>query len=457
MSEATVLSSTFASTKQHSRLEARPVARPSLRPEAAAEPVTEKDRIVSMDVLRGFALLGILPMNIQYFSMISAAYMNPTMYGDLHGANLWVWLLCHVLADEKFMAIFSMLFGAGILLMTSRVEAAGKRSAPLHYRRMGWLILFGLAHAYLLWSGDILFTYGMSGLVVYRCRQWTPRKLLIAGVLTLAVAPAILTAEGIWSRQWTPKQVRAASADLWAPTPAMVANEIAAYRGSWTEQMRARAVDSAQMQSVYFVLFTFWRAAGLMLVGMALFKLGVFRARMRRPDYWAMVFAAAGVGIPITLYGTWRDFAVGWDFRHSFFFGLQFNYWASLLVCMGWVGAVMLACQSPRLTPATCRLAAVGRMAFTNYILQTLICTTLFYGHGFGLFGKVERVGQLAIVFIIWGVQLILSPTWLQHFLFGPLEWLWRSLTYWSWEPFVRQTARMRIANGQPVLRGDSA
>jgi uncharacterized protein len=428
--------------------EAKSIAQP------VAEPVTEKERIVSIDVLRGFALLGILPMNIQYFSMISAAYMNPTTYGDLHGANLWAWLLCHVLADEKFMAIFSMLFGAGILLMTGRVEAAGRKSAALHYRRMGWLTLFGLAHSYLLWSGDILFTYGMCGMVVYLCRKWTPRKLLIAGVLLLAVAPATLTAEGLWSRHWTPKQVQTASEQLWAPTPAMVANEVAAYRGTWTEQMRIRAADSAQMQTVFFVLFTFWRAAGLMLVGMAIFKLGVFRARLRRPDYWAMVFTGACVGIPITLYGTWRDFAGGWEFRNSFFFGLQFNYWASLLVSMGWVGAVMLACQSPRWIPVTRRLAAVGRMAFTNYILQTLICTTLFYGHGFGLFGRVERVGQLAIVLMIWGVQLILSPVWLQYFLFGPLEWLWRSLTYWSREPFVRSRTLVGGMQGRPVLDG---
>jgi uncharacterized protein len=150
------------------------------------QPVTEKERIVSIDVLRGFALLGILPMNIQYFSMISAAYENPTAYGDLKGANYWVWLLCHVLADQKFMTIFSMLFGAGILLMTSRIEATGKPSAALHYRRMGWLILFGLAHAYLLWSGDILVAYGMCGLLVYLFRKLRPRTLLVLALLTIA-------------------------------------------------------------------------------------------------------------------------------------------------------------------------------------------------------------------------------------------------------------------------------
>jgi hypothetical protein len=125
----------------------------------SAQPTGEKERIVSIDVLRGFALLGILPMNIQYFSMIGAAYTNPTAYGDLRGANFLVWFGSHVLADEKFITIFSMLFGAGIVLMTSHVEAAGRRPARLHYRRMGWLILFGLLHGFVLWSGDTILLW----------------------------------------------------------------------------------------------------------------------------------------------------------------------------------------------------------------------------------------------------------------------------------------------------------
>ena len=411
---------------------------PSQSKDGGLQPISEKERIVSIDVLRGFALLGILPMNIQYFSMIAAAYFNPTAYGNLSGANRWVWLLSHVLADEKFMTIFSMLFGAGILLMTSRVEAAHRRSAPLHYRRMGWLTLFGMAHAYLLWSGDILFTYGLCGMAAYLCRKLRPRRLLICGVLLLSIAPAILTAEGMWSRHWSVQRVQAATEQIWAPTRQMIAREVAAYRGTWTAQMKYRVADSLQMQTVYFVLFTFWRATGLMLIGMALFKLGVFRARLRAPDYWTMVFIGVCAGIPVTLYGTYRDFAVNWDFRYSFFFGMQFNYWASLLVSLGWVGAVMLACQSRQLIGLTRRLASVGRMAFTNYILQTVICTAIFYGHGLGLFGQLDRVHQFGIVLAIWAAQLILSPIWLRYFWFGPLEWTWRSLTYWEREPFRR-------------------
>jgi uncharacterized protein len=388
-------------------------------------------------------------MNIQYFSMISAAYFNPTAYGNLSGANCWVWLLSHVLADEKFMTIFSMLFGAGILLMTSRVEAAGMRPAHLHYRRMGWLMLFGLAHAYLLWSGDILFTYGLCGMVAYLCRKLRPRNLMIVGVLLLSIAPAILIAEGGWSRHWSTQRVQAASERMWAPTSEMAAQEVAAYRGSWIAQMKYRAADSFEMQTQYFVLFTFWRASGLMLIGMALFKLGVFRARRRAPDYWSMVFAAICLGIPVILYGTYRDFAAKWEFRYSFFYGIQFNYWASLLVSLGWVGAVMLACQSRQPVPLTRRLASVGRMAFTNYMLQTVVCTTIFYRHGFGLFGQVDRVRQFGIVLVIWAAQLLLSPIWLRYFLFGPLEWLWRTLTYWQREPFQRDLVLAQLVRAR--------
>lgn len=122
---------------------------------------------------------------------------------------------------------------------------------------------------------------------------------------------------------------------------------------------------------------------------------------------------------------------------------MQFNYWASVLVSLGWIGAVMLASKSAALVWITARLAAVGRMAFTNYIMQTLICTTIFYGHGLGLFGKVERVWQLAIVLGVWVLQLTISPLWLHHFSYGPLEWVWRSLTYWRRIPFRRRSVAL--------------
>lgn len=139
-----------------------------------AAPVTAGERIVSLDVLRGFAILGILIMNIQSFSMISAAYLNPTAYGDLTGLNRVVWTLSHLFADLKFISIFSMLFGAGIVLFARRLEAKGLRAGPVHYRRAIWLLLIGLAHGFLLWYGDILAIYGLVGLIVYLMWRRSP-------------------------------------------------------------------------------------------------------------------------------------------------------------------------------------------------------------------------------------------------------------------------------------------
>src|SRR5215831_1743362 len=269
------------------------------------EPVPERERIFTLDVLRGFALLGILPMNIQDFCMPGAAYFNPTAYGDLHGANYGVWLLSHVLADEKFMAIFSMLFGAGILLMTGRIEDAGRPSAALHYRRMGWMVLFGMLHAYLLWSGDILYSYGVCGLLVFLFRKCRPRTLLIVGLLSLAVTPALMLLLGWSMPSWPPEQVQSLREGLWMPTPAMIAQELATFRGSWLAQMSERVSGSLLMQTVYFLVWTFWRTFGLMLIGMAMFKLGVLSGKRPAQLYRAMIAVAAAVGVPVILYGTY--------------------------------------------------------------------------------------------------------------------------------------------------------
>ena len=403
-----------------------------------AGPVTTKERIASLDVLRGVALLGILPMNIQAFSMIGAAYMNPTAYGDLHGANYWVWYFCHLLADEKFMTIFSMLFGAGIFLMTSHIEAAGKKPAAIHYRRMGWLILFGVLHSYLLWYGDILVNYGLCGMLAYCYRKMPPRKLIIYGLAFIAVSSALFLYLGWSMPSWPAEKREAFRQQIWQPPPAVKAEELAAYRSGWLGEMRQRANDSLLVEFSGFIALAFWRVEGLMLIGIALFKLGVFSARAPVKLYWGFIAGAVFIGLPAIAYGVHREIQTGWDARYSFFLGFQYNYWASILVCLGWVGATMLACQSSGLKRLTMALAAVGRMAFSNYIFDTVVCTTIFYGFGFGLFGKVSRTGQIQIVAAIWIAQLMLSSLWLRYFQFGPLEWLWRSLTYWKKQPFRR-------------------
>ena len=409
-------------------------------PPAALPAPSAPARIESIDVLRGFALLGILVMNIQSFAMIDAAYFIPTAYGDFSGANFWVWAVSHLLADQKMMTIFAMLFGAGILLMTESRARAGRSPAAAHYRRNGVLLVFGLAHAYLLWYGDILVTYALCGMAVYPLRRLRPRWLLTIGLGLVAVASAITFFSG-WSVQfWTTDQIESFRGDALPPVEA-IEYELEIYRSGWLRQMEHRVPASIFFQTYIFAAWGFWRASGLMLVGMALFKLDVFSAERSRRFYLLLAAVGVIVGLPVVAYGIYRNVAAGWDPIYVFFAGSQFNYWGSILVALAWVGAVMLLCKAAAPAAVTGPLAAVGRLALTNYLFQTLVCTTIFYGHGLGLFGKVERVGQVAIVAAVWALQLLLSPWYLRYFRIGPAEWLWRTMTYLKAPPLRRDSA----------------
>jgi uncharacterized protein len=404
---------------------------------SGAVPVAENDRLVSMDVLRGFVLLGILVMNIQSFSMPEAAYINPTAYGDLTGANLWVWKISHLFFDQKFMTIFAMLFGAGVLLMIERAGADGPR---LHRRRMGWLILFGLLHAHLFWYGDILYWYGMCGLIVFRFRAAAPRSLLAIGAFLILAGWAIQTGLGLVIPAEAYTEL---NNNDWKPTADVINAELAAYRGGLLDQAAHRNPSSLEFETFYFILFA-WKVLGLQLIGMGLLKLDVFTARRSPGFYLKLAAAGLAIGLPLVAFGMRQNFAHAWAVSYSMFAGMQWNYWGSTFVSLGYVGLFMWIVRTGALSALTARLAAVGRMAFSNYIFHTIVCTTIFYGHGFGLFGSVERTGQVAIVLAIWTVQLIVSPIWLKHFQFGPLEWVWRSLTYGEKQP-MRRTASFAV------------
>ena len=402
-----------------------------------AAPVGERERLIAMDVLRGFVLLGILVMNIQSFSMPIAAYANPTAYGDLTGANLWVWIVSHVFFDQKFMTIFSMLFGAGILLMTAR---AGDDAGRLHRRRMGWLVLFGLLHAHLFWYGDILYWYALCGLLAFLFRHKPPRTLITVAVILLFVGFLIPVVFGLT----IPAAKLAEISDHeWKPTADVIAAELAAYRGGFLSQASHRTPTSLAFETIYFIFFA-WKVLGLQLIGMALLKLDVLTAR-RPPAFYARLAAIGfAIGLPLAIAGVQQNFAHNWSATYSMFFGGLWNYWGSAFVSLGYVGLFMWIVSRGVLSALTSRLAAVGRMAFSNYIFHTIAATTIFYGHGLGLFGSVERTGQVAIVLAIWVVQLVISPIWLRHYQFGPLEWAWRSLTYGEKQP-MRRLARAAV------------
>ncbi len=391
-------------------------------------------RIDALDALRGFAVLGILVMNIQTFAMPMAAYLNPTAYGSLDGIHGLVWAVGHVLADQKMMALFSLLFGAGIVLFCERARASGRSEAAYHYRRNLWLMLFGMAHGYLLWSGDILFVYALCAFVLFPLRNRSSRSLFKLGIIFLAVSSIFYLLTGVSLEFIGPEAVQEELLPAWQPDSTLIAAEIAAMQGNWMTQLAARIPLTQEMHGPALLLWGFWRASGMMLLGMALYKSRVLTGLSDKSVYRRLIWLAVLVGVPMVVVGIYWNFQNNWQIS-SMFFGSQFNYWGSVLISLGFMSAILLLLKNGIVPALTNRLAAVGRMAFSNYIMHTLICGLIFYGHGLGLMGEIERAGQLLIVLGIWALQLWLSPIWLRHFRFGPLEWLWRSLTYWKLQP----------------------
>jgi len=442
------------------------------------DPVVAAERIASIDVLRGVAVLGILVINIDFFALPSAIFFNPTVAGDFTGVNLltWkaiffnptvagdftgvnllTWKVNTILFFEKMMAIFSMLFGAGLILMFNRAESVGRPFRGIYYRRILWLLLLGLAHGYFLWYGDILHAYAVCGLFLYLLRRRSAKLLIILGLLLLIIGVSVQVGSGVMfdllrreakaaetalaaGETLTPSQQGMSEAwkemsVIFHPSPEEVAEEIETYQGSFLEILAHRAPEFLMMHTQALLFMVFWRAIGLMLIGMGLMKLGVFSGKRSIRFYVVCIIVGYGIGLPLCGYGAGSLIEHNFDFIYRFKIGNHFNYIGSILVALAHVGVVMVVCRAGLFTQLTRRLAAVGRMALTNYLMHTLICTTIFYGYGLGLFGQVERFALMGFVLGIWILQLFVSLIWLKHFRFGPAEWLWRSLTYWRRQP----------------------
>ena len=391
-------------------------------------------RIQSIDVLRGVAVLGILLMNIRLFGMPYAAYFNPTAFGDLTGVNQFIFWFGAIMADQKFMTIFSALFGAGLILMTDRADAAGRSSGWLLYRRTFWLLVLGVIHAYLIWYGDILVIYSLCAFVVILFRNFSPKVQFILGALFLLTGSMLALLAGLSVPQWPAVALLEASKG-WAPGVAYVTQEIATYQGTWIEQQSHRVSQAFEFHTSIFLYWGFWRAGGLMLLGMAAYRWGLFSATLGPGRYQQFGIFGLVAGFFLVLLGIVNNEADGWIFETGFFLNAQFNYWGSILVSLAYVSLVMLWCMGDFLTRLRARFSAVGRMAFTNYITQSVICTLVFYGHGFGQFGQFERWEMYLLVLGVWTLLLIVSPWWLARYRFGPLEWLWRTLTYMKFQP----------------------
>src|SRR5215831_15286533 len=262
-------------------------------------------RITSLDILRGVGVLGMLPVHIQLFAFPTLARWNPMAYGDFTGFNWWVWLATAVLADGKFITIFAMLLGVSIVMMASDAGSREISAWRIHMRRMTVLLVLGLLHAYLLWDGDMLVPLALSGSVVFFARRLSPGKLLVLGGLVFATA-SVVSVGLTWSTAQSDPAALAAWRAQWTPRPEIINLEIAQYRGSWAEQMRQRVPAALEAQTVTFVTRFLWQMAGLMLIGMALFKLDVLSAARSEVFYRRMVILGFGAGILLNSLGLWR-------------------------------------------------------------------------------------------------------------------------------------------------------
>ena len=418
-------------------------------------PISTEKRINSLDTLRGFALLGILPANVLVFGMHLSGGSNPTVAGGATGLNLAAWALVKILITGKMRGIFSMVFGASMILLTSRAEerSGANSAADIYYRRNLWLLLFGIAHAYLLFWGDILYPYALCALILFPFRKLSAKTLIVVGCLFIVSNTGWSAAEAFeqLGRQnmatGAEASVRAggkptgAQADALEeqrkhkkPSPEELERDAQTWRGSPLQVIEARAKMLALWHALPYYDREFCDIWSMMFIGMGLFKLGVFSAaRSYRFYVWLAVLGCL-IGIPLTSYSAWLTLESNFDRVTVLFTRVAYDF-ERLPIALASIAVLMITCKAGALRWLTGRLAATGQMALSNYILQSVVCSFLFTGYGFGLYGRLERYQLYYAVAGCWAISLAGSPIWLAHYRFGPLEWCWRSLTYWHRQP----------------------
>jgi uncharacterized protein len=430
--------------------------------QSGAAPVSVADRIKSIDAIRGFALLGILMMNIPGFG-INLDFWYSVFTSPRSGYDYLTFKGIFIFFEGTMRGLFSMLFGAGmVLFMTNKKEAFGQPSvAVFYYRRLLWLVFFGVINAFvILWPGDILFFYGLFGMLLFAFRKTAPKWLLIIG-LSLIICGMI---QNMWRYSET-KEKRANYLEAMAAKKEKkkLTEEQQAAITTWQQMAKQEKPDTAvsnenlrKMHSGYTTIFKYFipvNAQGeameayfgifdmlsMMFIGMALFGWGFFNNQLSISTYTMWMLVGYGIGIPFAYFLFNQEFSAFAN-RAGFVDRWNLNPFSfkevrRLFITIGHASLIMLVYKL-KVAPWLMRaLAAVGQMAFTNYLMQSIICTFFFYGYGFGNYGKLAFHQIYYVVGAVWIFQLIFSSIWLRYFRFGPFEWVWRSLTYWKMQP----------------------
>ena len=401
--------------------------------------IAPQTRIASLDCLRGFAILGILLINIRAFGQVSTAYVNPTIAGSFEGADFWIWFVTHVLAEYKFIPMLAALFGAGMIIQSERLVAMGQDPSHIHGRRMLSLAAIGFLHITLVWYGDILLLYAIVGLIAFRFRDNSPQRLFGLAFLFYLVPMLFAFLMATVLHYMPEEEYRELVTTMWSADARMVATEMDVYRSSsWWAQFNHRLNTLVEGYIWGVLTEEGWRVLAMMLAGMALYRAGFFTGEWPLSPYRRLLILGLGIGVPLSQFGVLYNLSHEWEMRKSLYLGRQFNLWAGPLVSLAWASLVMILVRQARLPWLMERLQALGRMALSGYLLTSLMGTALFYGIGLGLFGSVDRSGQMLIVLGIWLLLLVLAPLWLRFFRYGPVEWLWRWATYGDRPPLRR-------------------
>ena len=417
----------------------------------------DRQRIVTLDIVRGVAVMGILAMNIVAFAMVPQAYMNPLAYGVESAADLASWAFSFVFVDGKMRGLFSFLFGASMLLVIQLAEKSGESAKRVTYRRQLWLLLFGMIHYYLIWYGDILIGYALVGMVAWFFRNRPVRSLVRWGVALVAIQLLIMggmafyfnvVAQAVAAGTATPdmlEQWAEMTRDIAVPTAEILREDMALFLGPWTGIVEHQVVDKGLMPLVFTFMFG-WETLAYMLFGMAALKSGFLTGDWTDARYRKAALIGLGIAVPAYVILAALIFADGFAVPSLFTYAMAGSIPFRPLMVVAYGAIIILATR--RGGWLVDRIAAAGRAAFSNYLGTSIVMTGLFFGWGLGWFGSFSRIELWAVVAFAWVLMLAWSKPWLDRFAYGPLEWLWRSLARGRLQPMRRRVPAGAVAAG---------
>lgn len=438
---------------------------------AVTTPLAQQQRISILDTIRGYAVLGILLMNIPYFSDAVPLAGNPFIMNE-SGKDFYTWLIVDSAFEGTMRATFSMLFGAGAILLLRRLERnPGTEVTPadIYYRRLLWLLCFGLVNAFIFtWPGDILYTYAITGLFIYPFRNMKVKGLLLMALFFILVATTFKTYEWYEAHE---KRVKGEHAAKMKSSGATLDHKQEGDLRAWRDSKESRSAESmmenvkgardaahgnyfsvfrdfsrssVMIQTSYFYFDLFWDAIAFFFIGMALFKAGVITGDKSLKFYLVATVLCLTIGYLLS-YSTMRWY-IALKMDSSYYLdeiGPNLYQFRRLFQALGYMSLVIFLYKAGIFSRLWTWLSKVGQMAFTNYLMQSIICGFIFFGWGLGKFGTMRRHETYYVVFAVWIFQIVFSNIWLQYFRFGPFEWAWRSLTYWKKQPMKKENPRV--------------